>query len=145
MRQLPESSSLNLNLSFPFPLITIPSSVLSQICMAMSGEPTENPQPPSTSNTSRRSSRNREANVEALDFDKNRKGPPGSEASGASSPTGLLRDSESLLSNVVDGIINKDRERMKRQVQRYASYASAILSWYEIPNRVTGACRADNL
>lgn len=68
--------------------------------------------------------------MQALDFDKNRKGHPHSEAaSGTSSPHGLLRDSESLLSNVVDGIIDKDRVRMRRQVRRYLSYASAILSW----------------
>ena len=85
---------------------------------------------------SRQSSRSREgaaaAPVQALDFDSNRKGgPPGAseDASGASSPDGLLRDSESLLSNVVDGIVNKDRERMRMEVRRYLSYASAILSW----------------
>ena len=88
-----------------------------------------NLKPPPTQG-SRQSSRSRENGVHGLDFDRNRKGLAASEnASGASSPTGLLRDSESLLSNVVDGIVNKDRERMRMQVRRYLSYASAILSW----------------
>ena len=85
--------------------------------------------------------------MQALDFDKNRVGGLAEEEgtlgaplgdhlgdhsghpSGASSPHGLLRDSESLLSNVVEGIIDKDREKMRRQVRRYASYGSSMLCW----------------
>ena len=100
--------------------------------MVMAGEPRDNLKSQSTAESSRQSSRSRHPDspaVEALDFDRNRKGPSPSDVSGASSPHGLLRDSESLLSNVVEGIIDKDRERMKRQVRRYLSYGSAILSW----------------
>jgi hypothetical protein len=82
------------------------------------------------SKTSRGSSRHRNvAIVDALDFDQNRKKNHSADRSEPSSPQSLLRDTESLLSNVVDGIIQKDREKMKRQVRRYLSYGSAILSW----------------
>ena len=94
----------------------------------MAGETRENLGLPADEG-SRQSSRTREGDVEALDFDKNRTGPSPPDVSGASSPHGLLRDSESLLSNVVDGIINKDRERMRGQVRKYLSYASAMLCW----------------
>ena len=82
------------------------------------------------SKASRHSSRHRNGEIEALDFDSNRKARDGSRhTSGASSPVHLLRDNESLLSNVVDGIIQEDRQKMKAQLQRYMSYGSAILSW----------------
>jgi len=65
--------------------------------------------------------------ISTLDFDSNRP-PPSNHDSSPPSPTGLLRDDESLLSNVVDGAIERDRRKMRRQVLRYASFASAILS-----------------
>ena len=82
--------------------------------------------------SSRHSSRSRDGHIAALDFDANRKAPSldtDISRDGRSSPPGLLRDDESLLSNVVDGIIQKDRRKIKAQVSRYLSYASAILSW----------------
>ena len=71
-----------------------------------------------------------DGHVDALDFDRNRKpaAPDFGSASGESTPHGLLRDDESLLSNVVDGIMAEDRGRMGRQLRRYLSYASGILS-----------------
>ena len=76
---------------------------------------------------SRRSS-SANGNVEALDFDRNRKPVRSNNTSRSSTPQGLLRDDESLLSNVVDGIVDKDRRRMAKQTLRYLSYASGILS-----------------
>ena len=82
------------------------------------------------SKASRHSSRRRNGEIEALDFDSNRKTRDGSShTSGASSPVHLLRDNESLLGNVVDGIIQEDRKKMKASLQKYVSYGSAILSW----------------
>lgn len=78
--------------------------------------------------SSRQSSQSRDGHVEALDFDSNRK-PPSSETDRSS----LLRDDASLLGNVVDEIVQKDREKMQRQVSRYISYLSAIVSWYVDP------------
>ena len=81
---------------------------------------------------SRHSSRSGSLNgqIDALDFDANRKASSQiTDTSSESNPPALLRDDESLLSNVVDGIIQKDRRKIKTQVSRYLSYASAILSW----------------
>ena len=79
---------------------------------------------------SRSSSHSRLGHVDALDFDSHRKHAHSStNGSGASSPHGLLRDDESLLSNVVEGIIERDRRTMRRQLVRFASFASAMLSW----------------
>lgn len=79
---------------------------------------------------SRSSSRSRNGHIDKLDFDAHRKPASTNDSSRASSPHGLLRDDESLLSNVVDGIIEGDRRKMKRDVMKYLSFASAILSWY---------------
>ncbi len=79
---------------------------------------------------SRSPSRSVNGGIDKLDFDENRKKPSsthhGSEASG---PSGLLRDDDSLLSDIVDGVIERDRRNMKRAVSRYSSFACAILSW----------------
>ena len=82
-----------------------------------------------TAMPSRSSSRGRNGQIDKLDFDKNRKAPSANDGSGASSPHGLLRDDESLLSNVVEGIIERDRRKMKRQVMKYLSFASAMVNW----------------
>lgn len=79
---------------------------------------------------SRSSSHSRTGRIDKLDFDSHRKPASTYDGSGASSPQGLLRDDESLLSNVVDGIIERDRWKMKREVVKYLSFACAILSWY---------------
>ncbi len=67
--------------------------------------------------------------IDKLDFDTNRR-PPSTvhDSTGPSSPTGLLRDDESFFSNIVDGVIERDRRNIRRQVLKYASFASAILS-----------------
>ena len=79
---------------------------------------------------SRNSSRSANGHIDKLDFDENRKKPSstynGSEQSG---PSGLLRDEDSLLSDVVDGVIERDRRKMKRLVTKYLSFVCAILSW----------------
>jgi hypothetical protein len=79
---------------------------------------------------SRSSSHGRSDHIDKLDFDSHRKPASTYDESRASSPHGLLRDDESLLSNVVEGIIERDRRKMKREVVKYLSFACAILSWY---------------
>lgn len=79
---------------------------------------------------SRSSSRSvKTGSIDKLDFDSNRR--PAStihDSTTPSSPTGLLRDDESFFSNIVDGVIERDRRKMQRKVLIYASFASAILS-----------------
>ena len=78
---------------------------------------------------SRSPSRSTNGGIETLDFDSNRHPPSTTHnSSNPSSPTGLLRDDESFFSNVVEGAIERDRNKMRRQVLRYISFASAILS-----------------
>lgn len=98
----------------------------------MTGDGARYSREPSTtrSNHSRQTSRHQNGQVEALDFDSHRRIRDGFiHAQGTDSPISLLRDDESLLENVVDGIIQEDRDKMKAQVQKYLSYGSAILSW----------------
>lgn len=98
----------------------------------MTGDGARHSREPSTTRSkhSRQSSLRRNGQVEALDFDSHRKIRDGSlHAPGVDSPISSLRDDESLLENVVDGIIREDRDEMKAQVQKYLSYGSAILSW----------------
>ena len=72
-------------------------------------------------------SSSRSANrIDKLDFDDNRHPPSTADGSDAG---GLLRDDESLLSNVVDGVIERDRRRLRRRAVKYLSFVSAILSW----------------
>ena len=82
---------------------------------------------------SRSSSRSANPNggIDKLDFDSNRKPPSALQESfhsSASEPSGLLRDDESFVSNIVDGVIERDRRRMRRHVVKYASFVSAVLS-----------------
>ena len=67
--------------------------------------------------------------IDKLDFDEHRKPAPSTSGSEDSGPEGLLRDDESLLSNVVDGVIERDRRKMRRAVIKYISFACAILNW----------------
>ncbi|SLM40224.1 Major facilitator superfamily domain, general substrate transporter [Lasallia pustulata] len=76
---------------------------------------------------SRSSSRSATGRIDKLDFDSNRKTAPSNDGSEHSGPH-LLDDDESLLSDVVDGIIERDRRRMKQAVTRYLSFACAILN-----------------
>lgn len=74
-------------------------------------------------------SHGRTVHIDKLDFDANRRPTSINSGSVGSNPHGLLRDDESLLSDVVDGIIEKDRQNMQRLMTKYLSFASAILSW----------------
>lgn len=64
--------------------------------------------------------------IDKLDFDENRHPPSTTDGS---DPGGLLRDDESLLSNVVDGVIERDRRTLRRHTVKYLSFVSAVLSW----------------
>ncbi|KAL8853274.1 MAG: hypothetical protein Q9221_001885 [Calogaya cf. arnoldii] len=63
--------------------------------------------------------------IDKLDFDVNRHPPSTTDGS---EPGGVLRDDESFLSIVVDGVIERDRRKLRRQAVKYLSFASAILS-----------------
>ena len=79
---------------------------------------------------SRSSSRSiKTGSIGKLDFDANRR-PPSTvdDSTTPSSPNGLLRDDESFFSDVVDGVIQRDRRKMQGIVVKYTSFASAILS-----------------
>ncbi|CAF9925885.1 Putative monocarboxylate transporter mch1 [Imshaugia aleurites] len=67
--------------------------------------------------------------IDKLDFDSNRRPQTSHDSLHSSGPSGhLLRDDESFFSNIVDGVIERDRRKMRRQVLKYASFASAILN-----------------
>lgn len=68
------------------------------------------------------------ASVDKRDFDDQRK-PPSTNNVESSAPCGLLRDDESLLRNVVDGVIERDRRKLKLAITKYAALASALLCW----------------
>lgn len=79
---------------------------------------------------SRSPSRSVNASIDKLDFDENRKKASSvHNGSEASEPSGLLRDDDSLLSDIVDGVIERDRRKMRLVMARYLSCACAILSW----------------
>lgn len=79
---------------------------------------------------SRSSSRSAQCGgIDKLDFEEHRKPASTDGDSDLASPDGLLRDDESLLSNVVDGVIERDRRKLRRTVVKYSSFACAIVSW----------------
>lgn len=79
---------------------------------------------------SRSPSRSFNGHIDKLDFDENRKKPSSARnGSDQSGPSGLLRDDDSFLSDVVDGVIERDRRKMKRLVAKYLSFACAIVNW----------------
>ena len=78
---------------------------------------------------SRSSSRSLNGHIDKLDFDENRKHPSSHNGSEQPGPSGLLRDDDSLLSDVVEGVIEQDRRKMKGLVAKYLSFACAILNW----------------
>jgi hypothetical protein len=41
------------------------------------------------------------------------------------------RPGESLLNHVVDNIVERDRQKMKKEVIRILSFAWSVVSWYE--------------
>lgn len=78
---------------------------------------------------SRSSSRPSAQHIDKLDFDSHRRTPTSHDSLQSSGPSGhLLRDDESFFSNIVDGVIERDRRKMRRHVLKYASFASAIIS-----------------
>lgn len=68
------------------------------------------------------------AMVDKRDFDDYRK-PLSTDDVESSGPGGLLRDDESLLSNVVDGVIERDRRKLQHAITKYAALATALLCW----------------
>ena len=87
---------------------------------------------------SRQSSRSRadqelqDGVVQKLDFDANRKRSTSGErptSSDAGSAQGLLRDDDSLLSDVVQGILKEDRKEMQRRVAKGLSFLAAMMCW----------------
>ncbi|KAM0802952.1 major facilitator superfamily domain-containing protein [Usnea florida] len=78
---------------------------------------------------SRSSSRSATPHIDKLDFDSHRRPLAAHDSLHSSGASGhLLRDDESFFSNIVDGIVERDRRKMRRHVLKYASFASAILS-----------------
>ena len=72
----------------------------------------------------------RSGGIDKRDFDDNRLHPGTSiDGSEGSRPSGLLGDDESLLSDVVEGVIERDRARMQRIVVRYLSFGVAVVNW----------------
>ena len=78
---------------------------------------------------SRSPSRSPNGGIDKLDFDENRQPASVNAGSDDSGPEGLLRDDGSLLSSVVEGVIERDRRKMQRAVIKYISFAGAILNW----------------
>ncbi|KAL9609276.1 MAG: hypothetical protein Q9167_005945 [Letrouitia subvulpina] len=74
---------------------------------------------------SRSSSRRSVSQIDKLDFDDNRRPPSPHDESDIG---GLLQDDESLLSNVVQGVVKRDRRRMQRALIKYTSFACSILN-----------------
>lgn len=66
------------------------------------------------------------ASIGKLDFDAHRQPTNDSDSS---SPSGLLDDSSSFISNVAQGVVRRDRRTMQLAVVRYLSFACAMLSW----------------
>ena len=72
----------------------------------------------------------RSGGIDKRDFDDNRLLSRTSiDGSEGSRPSGLLGDGESLLSDVVEGVIERDRARMQRIVVRYLSFGVAVVNW----------------
>lgn len=69
------------------------------------------------------------ATVDKRDFDDHRKPSSTNDGVESSGPGGLLSDDESLLSNVVDGVIERDRRKLQLAITKYAALASALLCW----------------
>ncbi|KAL8665919.1 MAG: hypothetical protein Q9202_001855 [Teloschistes flavicans] len=78
---------------------------------------------------SRSSSRSSTNRIYKLDFDENRRPPSTTDGS---DPGGLLRDDESLLSNVIDGVIERDRRKMRRQMAKSLSFSRLHFSQVQV-------------
>jgi len=64
--------------------------------------------------------------ITTLDFDANRTVRSNRSVEGHRS---LLDDDVSLMSEVAEGIIERDRRRMRKEVTRVTSFVCAVLSW----------------
>ena len=64
--------------------------------------------------------------IDALDFDSNRRSRPYSSGSAAPRPGD---DDFDFMGQVAEEIIERDRARMRREVVRCLSFASAVLMW----------------
>lgn len=88
-----------------------------------------NPSPSPSPNPNPSLSPHRE--IDKLDFDTHRK----STSAGVDDDSafvghgGLLRDDESLLSNIVEGVIESDRRKIRRTMAKNVSFAVAVLCW----------------
>ena len=78
---------------------------------------------------SRSPSRSTNGQIDTLDFDSHRKPHSTNSNTEETEPSGLLRDDESLLSDIVEGVIEKDRRQLGLALTKYLSYASAVLNW----------------
>lgn len=63
------------------------------------------------------------AQIRTLDFDANQT------VRSRDSQRSLLDDDVDFMAEVADGIIQRDRERMRREVLRVTSFICAVLSW----------------
>ena len=79
--------------------------------------------------TSRSSSPSANGHIDTLDFDSHRKPRSANGDAEEIEPSGLLRDDESLLSDIVEGVIEKDRQKLGLVLTKYLSLASAALNW----------------
>lgn len=68
--------------------------------------------------------------IDKLSFDEHRIPRSSDHDSERGGPHGLLRDDVSLLSIVVEGVIERDRQRLRRRIIRYTSFASAVICWF---------------
>lgn len=66
----------------------------------------------------------REGHIRTLDFDANHT------VRSRGSQRSLLDDDVDFMAEVADGIIERDRERMRREVLRVLSFICAVLSWF---------------
>lgn len=62
-----------------------------------------------------------EAHIDARDFEPNR--------NTRSHDRSLLDDDVSFMNEVAQGIIDRDRQKMRREVTRIASFVVAVLCW----------------
>ena len=65
--------------------------------------------------------------IDRLDFDLNR-GTARSETSRRAGPS-LLDEDVDFMAEVAEGIVEKDRQRMRREVIRTSSFIWALLNW----------------
>ena len=68
--------------------------------------------------------------IDRLSFDEHRIPRSSDQGSDGAGLHGLLRDDVSLLSIVVEGVIEHDRQRLRQRIIQYTSFVSAVLCWY---------------